>query len=156
MENKTSGRSSMIGCLYFISQLRLVDPYSTTRQSTYCATSLCRDRPVDFKLVINNPQVHSSYVHFIRRILHSGCGLVPTHVCPFDMDAYRCHYPELRLLLCDSGMIHTQKCRTGCSMQSSSDQLNNFLRGRNARFYRPWRLAATSHHDLVPPPDIVQ
>jgi hypothetical protein len=37
-------------------------------------------------------------------------------------------YPKLKLRLCDSRIIHTQKyCRTGSSLQSSSDQVKYFL-----------------------------
>jgi hypothetical protein len=64
---------------------------------------------------------------------------------------------EIRLRLCDSGIIHTQKYyRTACSMQSSSDQLKNFPRGLSPIFrdWLPcltmtWFRRLTSHNHII-------
>jgi hypothetical protein len=50
-------------------------------------------------------------------------------------ESHRCRYLKIRLRLCDSGLIHTHKYyRTACSMQSSSNQLKNLLRGLSPVF----------------------
>ena len=55
----------------------------------------------------------------------------------------------LRLVLaCPSRIINTQKYyRTGC-VRCKTTATNSTFPSRT--FYRPWRLAATSHRDLVP------
>jgi hypothetical protein len=68
-------------------------------------------------------------------------------------------YPNLRLRLCDSRIIHTQKyyrSRTGMFTAKQQRPTQEYPWQTFPRFYRPWRLAATSHRDLVPPPDIAQ
>ena len=89
---------------------------------------------MDFELLLLTT-MQSSVSRFIR-MLHSGCRSVPTtwpirYGCTCLLGWTRitpCCYPKLRLRLCHSGIIHTQKCyNTGCSLQCSCDQLNNFL-----------------------------
>jgi hypothetical protein len=73
-------------------------------------------------------------------------------------ESHRVGYPKLRLLAMNT--VHTQKCyRTGSSLQSSSDQLKNFL-GRHSpvfivlgdwlpRLTVTWFRRLTSHNDIL-------
>ena len=69
-----------------------------------------------------------------------------------ERESHRCRYLKIRLRLCDSRIIHTHKCyRTACSMQSSSDQLNNFLRRISPVFIAlgDWLSRFTGHHTMT-------
>jgi hypothetical protein len=117
---------------------------------------------MNFELVIDNYGTLWFTVHtFICRILHSGTNTRR----PFGTDALAywdgreshtvSRSPKLRLRLCDPGIIHAQiQDRTDMFTAKQQRPIQEFPWPTFPRFYRPWRLAATSHHDVVPPPDI--